>query len=182
MNNDFYSSSESESESDCEVISKQQIGCNRIRFYYLGDNFETYCDTMITIDYKLYDDNTGWYFIFLEFSYDESNSNSLKANPLYDSAYFSLEFRDKLTIVNQKNNLTTEIVNYLLKNNDELENIFDVAVPELYSKPLVFALPICLFPAPVPIVNDPLLDVATSVMANVSKGVTPVAFAISGEL
>ena len=71
---------------------------------------------------------------------------------------------------------------YTASVNDELENIFAVAVPELYSKPLVFALPIDLFPEPVPIVNDPLLDVATSVMANVSKGVTPVAFAISGEL
>ena len=121
MNTDYYSSSESDS--DCNVVTKQQIGCNIIRFYYLDEDFETYCDTMITIDYKLYNDNTDWYFIFLEFSYNESNGDSLKANPLYDSAYFSNDFKDKLTIVNQKNNLTTEIVNYLLKNNDELENI-----------------------------------------------------------
>ena len=108
---------------DNEIIHKSKIGTNSFRIYNIDEDEETYCDIKISIEYEMYDNNTEWYFIYLEFSYDNLNSNSIKAHPFYNLSEFSEEIKYKMKIINQKNKLTDEIVNYLIKNNDEIENI-----------------------------------------------------------
>ena len=59
--------------------------------------------------------------------------------------------------------------------------MFAEAVPELYSNPLVFALPIVVIEEPDPAFAVPRELVAVSCKVKPLNGSTPEAFAISGE-
>ena len=60
--------------------------------------------------------------------------------------------------------------------------MFDVAVPELYSNPLVFALPIVVIEEPDPVFAVPRVPVAVSCKVKPLNASTPEAEAMSGEL
>ena len=100
------------------------IGKNEFKFEnidYILENENNFNNCYVTVRIELTpEQNTEWYYIDFEFTYDERNESSLQANPFYGTSFFNEGNNFKIKI--KKFSLTEEIIKYMLKPYSNLNN------------------------------------------------------------
>ena len=100
------------------------IGKNEFEFEnneYTLENENNYNKCYVTVRIELTpEQNTEWYYIDFEFTYDERNELSLQANPFYGTSFFYEGNNFKIKI--KRFSLTEEIIKYTLKPYNRLSN------------------------------------------------------------
>lgn len=122
------------------------IGKNEFKFENNGqvsDNDNNYnkCYVMVRIELTP-EQNTEWYYIDFEFTYDERNELCLQANPFYGTSFFNEGNNFKIKI--KKFSLTEEIIKYMLKPFSSLESESEMLINKENFKSMVL-ISGCLF-------------------------------------